>query len=167
MYRLPSRRAPHLFDAPRRLTIRRRPRQQDEAIEQYRLRSNQPGSRHQSDDVQSIEDVKVVDGEPVAASLIPRAVTAGELLFDDGATQTFDVNGDTRYVEADGRPTQGKWYVDEDGRFCSFWPPTYRACYGLHWIVEGDEIVGLSFTEPSPGTRFDGRYATLAHGARP
>ena len=97
--------------------------------------------------MQGLEDVEVVDGEPVAASLIPRAVTAGELLFDDGATQAFDVNGDTSYVEADGRATQGKWYVDEDGRFCSFWPPSYRACYGLLWIVEGDEIVGLSFTE--------------------
>src|SRR5215213_8653536 len=75
--------------------------------------------------MQGLEDVEVVDGEPVAASLIARAVTAGKLLFDDGATQTFDVNGDTSYVEADGRPTQGKWYVDEDGRFCSFWPPTY------------------------------------------
>jgi hypothetical protein len=104
-----------------------------------------------------LEDVEVVDGEPVAASLIARAVTARELLFDDGATQRFDVNGDTSYVEADGRPTQGKWYVDEEGRFCSFWPPTYRACYGLLWIVEGDEIVGLSFTELGRGTRFDGR----------
>ena len=66
--------------------------------------------------MQGLEDVEVVDGEPVAASLIPRAVTAGELLFDDGATQTFDVNGDTTYVEADGRPTQGEWYVDENGR---------------------------------------------------
>ena len=101
--------------------------------------------------MQGLEDVEVVDGEPVAASLIARAVTARELLFDDGATQTFDVNGDTSYVEADGRPTQGKWYVDEDGRFCSFWPPTYRACYGLLWIVEGDEIVGLSFTRAGPG----------------
>jgi hypothetical protein len=55
-----------------------------------------------------LEDVEVVDGEPVAASLIARAVTARELLFDDGATQTFDVSGDTSYVEADGRPTQGK-----------------------------------------------------------
>ena len=117
--------------------------------------------------MQGLEDVEVVDGEPVAASLIPRAVTVGELLFDDGATQTFDVSGDTSYVEADGRPTQGKWYVDEDGRFCSFWPPTYRACYGLLWIVEGDEIVGLSFTELGRGTRFDGRYTTLARGARP
>jgi hypothetical protein len=117
--------------------------------------------------MQGLEDVEVVDGEPVSVSLIPRAVTAGELVFDDGATQTFDVNGDTRYVEADGRPTQGKWYVDEDGRFCSFWPPTYRACYEPLWIVDGDEIVGLSFTELGRGTRFDGRYTTQAHGRRP
>jgi hypothetical protein len=115
--------------------------------------------------MQGLEDVEVVDAEPVVAGLIPRAVTAGELLFDDGSTQTFDVNGDTRYVEADGRLTQGQWYVDEDGRFCSFWPPTYRACYGLLWIVEGDEIVGLSFTEPGRGARFDGRYTTRAHWA--
>jgi hypothetical protein len=114
-----------------------------------------------------LENLEVVDGEPVSVSLIPRAVAAGELLYDDGATQTFDVNGDTRYVEADGRPTQGNWYVDEDGRFCSFWPPTYRACYELLWIVEGDEIVGLSFTELGRGARFDGRYTTLAHGAHP
>jgi hypothetical protein len=117
--------------------------------------------------MQRPEDLEVIDGEAVATSLIPRAVTAGELLYDDGATQTFDVNGDTTYVEADGRPTRGRWYVDEDGRFCSFWPPTYRACYGLLWIVEGDEIVGLSFTELGRGTRFDGRYKTPAHRARP
>ena len=117
--------------------------------------------------MQGLEHVEVVDGESVAASLIPRAVTAGELLFDDGARQTFDVNWDTSYVEADGRPTHGKWYVDEDGRFYSFWPPTYRACYELLWIVEGDEIVGLSFTELGRGTRFDGRYTALAHGAGP
>lgn len=108
--------------------------------------------------MQGLEDVEVVDGEAVAASLISRAVTAGELLFDDGATQKFDLNGDTTYVEPDGRPTQGKWYVEEDGRFCSFWPPTYRACYSLLWIVEGDEIVGLTFTELARGTRFHGRY---------
>jgi hypothetical protein len=114
--------------------------------------------------VQGLEDVEVVDGEPVATSLIPRAVTAGELRFDDGATQTFDPGGHTSYVEADGRPTEGEWYVDEDGRFCSFWPPTYRACYDLRWIVAGDDIVGLSFTELSRGTRFDGRYETPAHG---
>src|SRR5918992_2151851 len=117
--------------------------------------------------MQALEDLEVVDGEPVAPSLIPRAVTAAELLFDDGATQTFDVGGHTSYVEADGRPTQGEGDVDEDGRFCSFWPPTYRACYDLLWIVEGDEIVRLSFTELGRGTRFDGRYTTPAHGAGP
>jgi hypothetical protein len=117
--------------------------------------------------MQGLSDVEVVDGEPVSAALIARAVTAGDLLFDDGATQTVDVGGDTHYVEADGRPTQGKWYVDEDGRFCSFWPPSYRACYSLLWIVEGDEIVGLSFAELGRGTRFDGRYRTRAHGPRP
>jgi hypothetical protein len=115
----------------------------------------------------SLNDVRPVDGEPVAPSLIPRAVTAAELLFDDGATQTFDAHGDTRYVEADGRPTQGNWYVDDDGRFCSFWPPSYRACYDLLWIVEGDEIVGLSFTERGRSTRFDGRYATLPNPVDP
>lgn len=113
--------------------------------------------------MQGLEDVEVDDGEAVVASLIPRAVTAGELLFDDGATQTFDVNGDTSYVEANGGHTRGKWYVDDDDRFCSFWPPAYRACYGLLWIVEGDEIVGLSFTELGRGTRFDGRYKRPAH----
>ena len=117
--------------------------------------------------MERLDGVEAGDGEPVAAALIPRAVTAGELVFDDGATQTFDGNGDTSYVEADGARTQGRWYVDEDGRFCSFWPPTYTACYGLLWIVEGDEIVGLSFTELGGGTRFDGRYRTPAHGARP
>jgi len=34
----------------------------------------------------------------------------------------------------------------------------------LRWIVEGDDIVGLSFTELCRGTRFDGRYKTLTHG---
>jgi hypothetical protein len=107
-----------------------------------------------------LETLEVVDREPVAASLIPRAVAAGELVYDDGATQTFEASGETSYVGADGRPTHGTWYVDEDGRFCSFWPPTYRACYDLLWIVERDEIVGLSFTEQGRDTRFDGRYAT-------
>ena len=130
------------------------------------MRSNRSGSAQYVDPVQGLEDIEVADGEPVAASLIARAVTAGELLYDDGATQTFDVNGGTSYIEADGRPTQGRWYLDEEGRFCSFWPPTYRACYRLLWIVDGDEIVGLSFTELGQGTRFDGRYATQAHGDR-
>ena len=81
-----------------------------------------------------------------------------ELLFDDGATQTFEAGGDTSYVEADGRPTQGEWYVDDDGHFGSFWPPSYRASYDLRWMVEDGAIVGLRFTELGRGSGFDGRY---------
>ena len=57
--------------------------------------------------MEGLQEVDVVDGEPVAASLIPRAVTVGELLFDDGATQTFDVGGDTSYVEPDDPSVPG------------------------------------------------------------
>ena len=65
-------------------TNRRRPGQQDEAIERYRLRSNQPGSRPWADPTQGLEDVEVVDGEPVATSLIPRAVRTGEVRNEIG-----------------------------------------------------------------------------------
>ena len=97
--------------------------------------------------VQGLDDVEVVDGESVAASLIPRAVTAGELLFDDWSTQTFAANGDTSYFEALGRPTQGKWYVvevDASGRSGRRPIELVTTCSGS----PGDETVGLSFTGP-------------------
>ena len=78
----------------------------------------------------------------VAPALIPRALTAGELVFSDGATQAFEVDGGTTYVE-NGRPTRGEWYFD-DGHFGSFWPPSYRASSNLRWTVEdgaGGEFV--------------------------
>src|SRR5689334_14410273 len=75
--------------------------------ERYGVRSNRPESRQYREPMPGFKDIEVVDGEPVAAALIPRAVTAAELRFDDGATQAFDASGDTRYVEADGRPTHG------------------------------------------------------------
>ena len=40
----------------------------------------------------------------------------------------------------------------------SFWPPSYRACYDLHWIVENGGVVGLKFTELDRGSVFVGRY---------
>jgi hypothetical protein len=46
------------------------------------------------------------------------------------------------YVE-NGRPTRGEWYVDDDGHFASFWPPSYRARYDFRWMVEDGAIVGL------------------------
>jgi hypothetical protein len=107
--------------------------------------------------VQRLNDIKVSDGGIVAPALIPRALTAGELVFSDHATQVFEADGGTTYVES-GRSTRGKWHVDDDGHFGSFWPPSYRASYELHWIVEDGAIVGLRFTELGGGSRFDGRY---------
>ena len=104
------------------------------------------------------DDLEVSDGDVVAPALIPRALTAGELVFSDGATQVFEADGTTTYVEH-GRPTYGEWYVDEEGHFGSFWPPSYRATYDLRWIVR-DEVVGLRFTELGRGAVFEGRYRT-------
>jgi hypothetical protein len=107
--------------------------------------------------MQGFDDVDVSDLDPVAPEHIQRALTAGELVFADGATQVFEADGGTTYVE-NGRPTRGEWYVDDDGHFASFWPPSYRALYDLRWMVEDGTIVGLRFTELGPGSTFDGRY---------
>jgi hypothetical protein len=106
---------------------------------------------------QAPDDVNVADGDPVATQDIPAAVTANDLIYDDGASQTFEPNGRTTYVE-NGKPSHGQWYVDESGHFCSFWPPSYRACYDLHWIVTDGAVAGLRFTELGGGSEFAGRY---------
>jgi hypothetical protein len=80
-----------------------------------------------------------------------------DVVYDDGATQVFELAGATTYVEQN-RQTRGKWYLDGGGHFCSFWPPTYRACYDLRWIVEDGRGTGLRFTELDRGSHFDGRY---------
>jgi len=103
------------------------------------------------------DDVDVSDHNLVAPEHIQCALTAGELVFADGATQVFEADGGTTYVE-NGRPTRGEWYVDDDGHFGSFWPPSYRAHYDLRWMVEDGTIVGLRFTELGRGSTFDGRY---------
>ena len=100
----------------------------------------------------------ITDREPVQTDEIAEAVTAGGFLYDDGATQTFEKSGATIYIEH-GRPTRGEWYVDEAGRFTSFWPPSYRASYDLRWLVEDGNVVGLEFTETGRGSTFRGRYA--------
>lgn len=102
-------------------------------------------------------DIRVSDGDVVATEHIRTALTAGRFVYDDGATQVFEPAGATIYVEH-GRPTEGEWYLDDQGRFCSFWPPSYRACYNLRWIVEDGGIVGLRFTELVGGSGFNGRY---------
>jgi hypothetical protein len=101
----------------------------------------------------------VTNGELVRAADMADALTAATLVFGDGATQTFTSDGRTTYVEQ-GRQTEGEWSVLADGTFSSFWPPNYRASYGVRWIVDGDSPVGLSFTDDRSGQRFDGRYRT-------
>lgn len=107
--------------------------------------------------VDSLQELRVADGDPVAAEHIATAVTAGTFSYDDGATQVFEPGGATTYVEG-GRESHGQWYLDDDGHFCSYWPPTYRACYDLNWLVHNGSIVGLTFTERGRGSRFTGRY---------
>jgi hypothetical protein len=108
--------------------------------------------------IDNLQGIQVDDGAAVAATDIPKAVTAGRLVYTDGATQVFTTDGKTTYTERGG-DSAGEWYVDDQGRFCSFWPPTYRACYTLRWKVENARIVGLSFTGLTDGVTFEGRYA--------
>ena len=107
--------------------------------------------------IEALKEIDVADNDPVAAAQIPLALTGGKFVYVDGATQVFDVDGGTTYVEH-GRETRGQWYVDDEGDFRSFWPPSYQASYDLRWIVEGGTIVGVRFTELREGSRFDGRY---------
>ncbi|MFI5610360.1 hypothetical protein [Amycolatopsis sp. NPDC051903] len=107
----------------------------------------------------ALENLAVADGDPVDTEHIAGALTAGRFAYDDGSTQIFEPGGATTYLEH-GRPSAGEWYVDDNGRFCSFWPPSYRACYDLHWLVDNNKIVGLKFTERGRGSVFEGRYRT-------
>ena len=98
------------------------------------------------------------DGDPVSAKDMAAALTAGEFIYTDGATQTFDTAGTTTYVDR-GRKTRGEWTALGDGRFSSFWPPDYRADYDLHWIMQDGVAVGLRFREDQSGRNFDGLYS--------
>ncbi|MEV6370384.1 hypothetical protein AB0L86_26215 [Micromonospora musae] len=98
-----------------------------------------------------------VDGQPIAAVDMIAALTAAQLVFQDGATQSFTAEGRTTYVEG-GTPSAGEWSVTGDGTFASFWPPTYRATYTIRWIVEEGAPAGVSFTDIRSGVRYDGRY---------
>ena len=104
---------------------------------------------------QALENLAVADGDPVRTEHIASALTAGSFSYDDGATQTFEPGGGTTYVEHRQR-SHGEWSVDSEGRFCSFWPPNYRACYDLHWIVQNGSVVGLRFTELDRGSVLSG-----------
>lgn len=105
----------------------------------------------------SLNDLDVANGDNVTSDQLELALLAGAMTYDDGSTQSFTADGSTTFTER-GRPAQGRWYVDDTGRFCSFWPPDYRACYNVTWIVEQQRIVGLRFIELKNGTSFNGYY---------
>ncbi|MFE6555327.1 hypothetical protein ACFVHS_44255 [Streptomyces sp. NPDC057746] len=107
--------------------------------------------------ISNLDGVSTEDGAPVPPEQISAAVTAGDFVYSDGATQSFDPDGTTRYVEG-GRHTEGTWSVDENGRFCSFWPPSFRASYDLQWMADAGRVIGLRFSDVRSGTIFEGRY---------
>ena len=54
-------------------------------------------------------------------------------------TQYFSATGSTRYREQDGPETSGRWRVNQQGQYCSVWPPSDReACYKV--LVNGAKI---------------------------
>ena len=107
--------------------------------------------------LESLAGLNVKAGELVAASDLPTAVTAAPLRYDDGSQQWFLTSGLTTYIEG-GHPTEGQWSVDGDGRFTSFWPPSYRATYDVTWLVTDGRVTGLRFVDAKSGDRFDGHF---------
>jgi hypothetical protein len=103
------------------------------------------------------DQLKVASGDVVLAKDLPNALTAAALRFQDGARQTFTVDGKTTYVDQ-GRSTEGEWSIVGDGVISSFWPPDYRAAYDVRWIVRNGAVAGLSFIQSGGGERFDGDY---------
>lgn len=95
-------------------------------------------------------------GDPVLAKDMEAALTAAELVYEDGSTQTFSADGSTTFVE-NGRTSPGEWATEGDGRFSSFWPPSYRATYDIRWTSENGRLVGLTFVSDN-GEAFSGRY---------
>ena len=100
-----------------------------------------------------------MDGDPVAPKHIPTALTAAGFVYGDVRHPGLRTHR-CHYVRRATRrqTTRVEWHLDDDGHFCSFWPPSYRACYNLRWIVEEGRIAGLRFTELGQGSRVDGRY---------
>ena len=89
---------------------------------------------------------------PMDGAGITAALTGRELVYEDGATQTFGASGATTYDA--GRPSWGRWAVRGD-RYCSQWPPSDGwACYDmerngdvLRFIADDGSITSGSYAE--------------------
>jgi hypothetical protein len=99
--------------------------------------------------IEALQEIDVADDDPVAAEQIPLALTAGNFVYDDGATT---------YVEH-GRETRGRWHVDDKGRFCSFWRRATRRVT----TSDGSWRVGTSSACAAPSCR-EARISTVGIG---
>ncbi|MDQ0923826.1 hypothetical protein QF038_002334 [Pseudarthrobacter sp. W1I19] len=100
----------------------------------------------------------VRNGDRIDAGEIADAVTRAPLAYSGEATQVFTPGGITTYTE-NGNRTYGKWGVNDQGQFWSFWPPTYCATYDVCWIVDAkDEVIGVRFIDVPGGAVSEGRY---------
>jgi hypothetical protein len=111
------------------------------------------------------EGPAVSHGDRINAADIAEAVTRAPFTYTDGATQVFTHDGRTTYVEK-GSQSSGEWGVDDQWRFWSFWPPTYRATYDVSWITGADDdVVGGESRRDVRGTVHS--RARLIPGVRP
>ena len=106
--------------------------------------------------VHRLHGVSVSDGDIVTPELVPRALTAGELLFTDRATQVFEADGGTTYIE-NGRPpgVSGPSTRVTSVLSCRLATAPATSSAGSSRTAL---IVGLRFTELGRGSQFEGRY---------
>jgi len=71
------------------------------------------------------------DWQPLNGEQIKEVLSGASLIYPEegGATQDFNSNGSTTYVE--GRPSLGEWKVSNT-QYCSIWPPAAGwVCYDV------------------------------------
>ena len=63
--------------------------------------------------------------------------------------QHFASDGSTRYLEQGRAVSEGRWRIDEQGRYCSAWPPSEQwTCYSV--LVSETSLYWKSGTEYYP-----------------
>ncbi len=69
--------------------------------------------------------------------------------------QFFDMNHTTIYQEENSPPTQGTWRINEQGQYCSVWPPDpMEVCYDV--TRDGDNLLWESDDDIYPATVVQG-----------
>lgn len=83
------------------------------------------------------EGPAVSHGDLINADGVAEAATRAPFTYTDGATQVFTHDGRTTYVQK-GSQSSREGGADDQGRFQSFWPPTYRATYDVSRVTGTD-----------------------------